>query len=85
MLWLKKTKPNGMLQVCLIKVTGEIIKKKVETPQPPKYQDVFGHTILELAEVNPMIMGVTPAMPSGSSLKFMMEAMPHRAFDVVHM
>ncbi|MEY3377167.1 MAG: hypothetical protein RLZZ328_144 [Bacteroidota bacterium] len=64
------------------KVTGEIIKKKVETPQPPKYQDVFGHTILELAEVNPMIMGVTPAMPSGSSLKFMMEAMPHRAFDV---
>ncbi len=64
------------------KVTGEIIKKKIDTPQPPKYQDVFGHTIVELAEVNPMIMGVTPAMPSGSSLKFMMDAMPHRAFDV---
>ena len=64
------------------KLTGEIIKKKIDAPQPPKYQDVFGHTILELAEVNPMIMGVTPAMPSGSSLKFMMDAMPHRAFDV---
>jgi 1-deoxy-D-xylulose-5-phosphate synthase len=64
------------------KLTGEIIKKKIETPQPPKYQDVFGHTILELAEQNPNIMGVTPAMPSGSSLKFMMDAMPHRAFDV---
>ncbi len=64
------------------KLTGEIVKKKIETPQPPKYQDVFGHSILELAENNPNIMGVTPAMPSGSSLKFMMEAMPHRAFDV---
>ena len=64
------------------KVTGEIIKKKIETPQPPKYQDVFGKTIIELAEKNPTIMGITPAMPSGSSLKFMMEAMPHRAFDV---
>ena len=64
------------------KVTGEIIKRKIETPQPPKYQDVFGHTILELAEKNANIMGVTPAMPSGSSLKFMMDAMPHRAFDV---
>jgi 1-deoxy-D-xylulose-5-phosphate synthase len=64
------------------KVTGEIIKKKIETPQPPKYQDVFGHSIVELAELNDKIMGVTPAMPSGSSLKFMMDAMPHRAFDV---
>jgi 1-deoxy-D-xylulose-5-phosphate synthase len=64
------------------KLTGEIVKKKIETPQPPKYQDVFGHSILELAESNPNIMGVTPAMPSGSSLKFMMDAMPHRAFDV---
>ena len=64
------------------KLTGEIVKKKIETPQPPKYQDVFGHSILELAENNPNIMGVTPAMPSGSSLKFMMDAMPHRAFDV---
>jgi 1-deoxy-D-xylulose-5-phosphate synthase len=64
------------------KLTGEIVKKTIDTPQPPKYQDVFGHSILELAETNPNIMGVTPAMPSGSSLKFMMEAMPHRAFDV---
>ncbi len=64
------------------KVTGEIHKKKFETPQPPKYQDVFGHTIIELAEKNEKIVGITPAMPSGSSLKFMMEQMPHRAFDV---
>ncbi|NCU05081.1 MAG: 1-deoxy-D-xylulose-5-phosphate synthase [Chitinophagaceae bacterium] len=64
------------------KVTGEIHKKRFDTPQPPKYQDVFGHTIIELAEKNEKIVGVTPAMPSGSSLKFMMEQMPHRAFDV---
>lgn len=64
------------------KVTGEIQKKKFDTPQPPKYQDVFGHTIIELAEKNEKIVGVTPAMPSGSSLKFMMDKMPHRAFDV---
>jgi 1-deoxy-D-xylulose-5-phosphate synthase len=64
------------------KVTGEILKKTFATPQPPKYQDVFGHTIIELAEQNPKIMGITPAMPSGSSLKFMMEKMPDRAFDV---
>lgn len=64
------------------KNTGEIIKVAPNDPQPPKYQDVFGHTIVELAEVNPKIMGVTPAMPSGSSLNIMMEAMPDRAFDV---
>jgi 1-deoxy-D-xylulose-5-phosphate synthase len=64
------------------KVTGEIFKKKFDTPQPPKYQDVFGHTIIELAEKNAKIFGITPAMPSGSSLKFMMEQMPDRAFDV---
>jgi len=64
------------------KLTGEFIKKKIDTPQAPKYQDVFGHTLLELAKANPLIMGVTPAMPSGSSLKFMMDAMPDRAFDV---
>ena len=64
------------------KVTGEILKKTFDAPQPPKYQDVFGHTIIELAEKNPKIMGVTPAMPSGSSLKFMMDKMPDRAFDV---
>lgn len=64
------------------KITGEIYKKSFEVPQPPKYQDVFGHTIIELAEQNKSIVGVTPAMPSGSSLKFMMEKMPDRAFDV---
>jgi 1-deoxy-D-xylulose-5-phosphate synthase len=64
------------------KVTGEIQKKKFDTPQPPKYQDVFGHTMIELAEKNEKIVGITPAMPSGSSLKFMMDKMPHRAFDV---
>jgi 1-deoxy-D-xylulose-5-phosphate synthase len=64
------------------KVTGEIYKKKFDLPQPPKYQDVFGHSIIELAKTNDKILGITPAMPSGSSLKFMMEAMPHRAFDV---
>ena len=64
------------------KVTGEIVKKKFDIPQPPKYQDVFGHTIIELAEQNKLIMGITPAMPSGSSLKFMMDKMPDRAFDV---
>jgi 1-deoxy-D-xylulose-5-phosphate synthase len=64
------------------KITGEIFKKKFDLPQPPKYQDVFGHTIIELAEQNEKIFGVTPAMPSGCSLKFMMEKMPNRAFDV---
>ncbi len=64
------------------KITGEIQKKKYDLPQPPKYQDVFGHTIIELAEMNDKIFGITPAMPSGSSLKLMMEKMPHRAFDV---
>ncbi len=64
------------------KITGEIVKKTYNAPQPPKYQDVFGHTMIELAEMNDKVMGVTPAMPSGSSLKFMMEKMPHRAFDV---
>lgn len=64
------------------KITGEIHKKKFDLPQPPKYQDVFGHTIIELAEKNEKIFGITPAMPSGSSLKYMMEKMPHRAFDV---
>jgi 1-deoxy-D-xylulose-5-phosphate synthase len=64
------------------KITGEIYKKKFDLPQPPKYQDVFGYTIIELAEKNDKIMAVTPAMPSGCSLKFMMEKMPNRAFDV---
>ncbi|WP_276132650.1 1-deoxy-D-xylulose-5-phosphate synthase [Polluticoccus soli] len=64
------------------KITGKINKKVVAVPEPPKYQDVFGHTIIELAEKNPAIMGITPAMPSGCSLKFMMDKMPDRAFDV---
>jgi len=64
------------------KITGEIQKKKFDLPQPPKYQDVFGYTIIELAEKNEKIFGITPAMPSGSSLKYMMEKMPDRAFDV---
>ena len=63
-------------------MTGEIYKKIFDTPQPPKYQDVFGKTIVELAEKNKKIFGITPAMPSGSSLKFMMDEMPDRAFDV---
>lgn len=49
---------------------------------PPKYQDVFGHTIIELAEQNNKIVGITPAMPTGSSLKYMIAKMPNRAFDV---
>ena len=64
------------------KITGEIKKTKYDKPQPPKYQDVFGHTIIELAEQNSKIMGITPAMPSGCSLNLMMKAMPNRAFDV---
>ncbi len=64
------------------KLTGEIHKKIYATPQAPKYQDVFGHTILELAKSNEKIMGITPAMPSGSSLNIMMKEMPERAFDV---
>jgi len=56
----------------------------IKTPivEPPKYQDVFGHTIVELAKTNKNIVGITPAMPTGSSLKYMMNIMPDRAFDV---
>lgn len=61
--------------------TGEIHLKSEEN-LPPKYQDVFGLTILDLARKNEKIIGITPAMPSGSSLKFMMEEIPERAFDV---
>lgn len=64
------------------KVTGEIYKKTPSAPQAPKYQDVFGHTLVELAKENEKIMGITPAMPSGSSLNIMMKEMPDRAFDV---
>jgi len=61
--------------------TGDLILKE-ETIQPPKYQDVFGYTIVELAKQNKSIVGITPAMPTGSSLKYMMEEIPERAFDV---
>ncbi len=64
------------------KITGEIHKKVFDTPQPPKYQDVFGHTLVELARMNDKIVGVTPAMPSGSSMNIMMKEFPDRAFDV---
>ena len=64
------------------KVTGQIQKKAFDVPQPMKYQDVFGYTIIELAKQNKKIFGITPAMPSGSSLKYMMAEMPDRAFDV---
>jgi len=64
------------------KITGEIVKSKPSGPQPPKYQDVFGHSIIELAKEDDRIMGVTPAMPSGCSLKYMLAEMPDRSFDV---
>jgi len=64
------------------KETGQIINNTTKNPQAPKYQDVFGKTIVELAEHNHKIMGITPAMLTGSSLKYMMEKMPDRTFDV---
>ena len=62
-------------------ITGELHPKK-EIKLAPKYQDVFGKTLVELAKKNNKIIGITPAMPTGSSLKFMMEKFPERAFDV---
>lgn len=62
--------------------SGERLEAECETPQPPKFQDVFGKTLLELAEMNPKIVGVTPAMPTGCSMNIMMKAMPNRTFDV---
>jgi len=64
------------------KITGEIKKSLSDKPVAPKYQDVFGHTLVELAEQSDKIVGITPAMPSGSSMNIMMKAMPDRAFDV---
>lgn len=64
------------------KITGEIKKKTYDSPQPPRYQDVFGNTLVELAQQNEKIWGITPAMPSGSSLNIMMKEMPDRAIDV---
>ncbi|MBT8393981.1 MAG: 1-deoxy-D-xylulose-5-phosphate synthase, partial [Bacteroidia bacterium] len=61
--------------------TGDL-HEEISTILPPKFQDVFGHTLVELAKRNNKIIGITPAMPTGSSLKYMMEEMPDRAFDV---
>lgn len=63
------------------KTTGEVLPKNNQD-LPPKFQDVFGLTLLELARKDKSIVGITPAMPTGSSLKFMMEEFPDRAFDV---
>ena len=63
------------------KTTGELLPKNSEN-LPPKFQDVFGLTLVELAKTNEQIIGITPAMPTGSSLKFMMNEFPNRAFDV---
>ncbi|MGX8712925.1 MAG: 1-deoxy-D-xylulose-5-phosphate synthase [bacterium] len=62
--------------------TGQQLRTPNTETQPLKYQDVFGHTIIELAEKNPAIVGITPAMATGCSLNFMMEQMPERTFDV---
>jgi len=64
------------------KDTGKILSIAKTKSEAPKYQDVFGHTIIELAKKNKQIVGITPAMPTGSSLKYMMEEIPDRAFDV---
>jgi 1-deoxy-D-xylulose-5-phosphate synthase len=64
------------------RITGLSLVPKITVPQPPKYQDVFGHTMIELAKANDKVMGVTPAMPSGCSLNLMLAEMPDRAFDV---
>ena len=64
------------------KNTGKIVKNVSTKPQAPKYQDVFGKTIVQLAEKNDKIIGITPAMLTGSSLTHMMKEMPHRTFDV---
>lgn len=62
--------------------SGERIEPNTNVPQPPKFQDVFGNTLLELAQQNDKIVGVTPAMPTGCSMNIMMKAMPQRTFDV---
>lgn len=64
------------------KISGQIEKKPSTGPKLPRYQDVFGHTLLELAKQNPKIVGITPAMPTGSSMNIMMKALPERVFDV---
>ena len=63
-------------------VTGEVLSTVIDVPESPKYQYVFGKSIIELANINEKIVGITPAMPSGCSLNMMMNVMPHRTFDV---
>ena len=63
-------------------VTGEVFTNNLDVPESPKFQYVFGKTIIELAEKNEKIVGITPAMPSGCSLNLMMKVYPHRTFDV---
>jgi 1-deoxy-D-xylulose-5-phosphate synthase len=65
------------------RLTGRLVAKKpCDGLKPPKYQVVFGRTMIELAESNPKVLGITAAMPTGSSLDMLMNKMPHRAFDV---
>ncbi len=64
------------------KVTGELLDCECAVNKPPKFQNVFGNTIVELAKMNERIVAITPAMPTGCSLNMMMEKMPHRVFDV---
>ncbi len=64
------------------KKTGQIIKEEEDSQCPPLYQDVFGHTLVSLADHNEKIVGITPAMPTGCSMNFMMEKYPERTFDV---
>jgi 1-deoxy-D-xylulose-5-phosphate synthase len=64
------------------KETGRRVECGPDEDKPPKFQNVFGNTLLELAELNDRIVGVTPAMPSGCSMNIMMEKIPHRTFDV---
>ncbi len=64
------------------KLSGELLKDESDKGLPPKFQDVFGITLVELAEKNKKIIGITPAMPTGSSMKFMIDKFPERAFDV---
>lgn len=62
--------------------TGELVKTVSDEAEPPLFQDVFGKTLLDLARMNPAVVGVTPAMPTGCSMKILMDEMPNRAFDV---
>ncbi len=79
---LKKNQQLIIHQEYFDRKTGEIKKSDCTEKLAPKYQHVFGKTIIELAEKNEKIVGITPAMSTGSSLNMMMQVMPDRAFDV---